>query len=68
MDKFSGMRFVCGGAPIMEDRFVVQKETRYIVFNDDGVELADFEYEDGNDKSEDKALEDALSVCMPDRN
>jgi len=52
----------------MEDRFVVQKETRYLVLNDDGVELAAFEYEDGNEKIKDKALEDALSVCMPDRN
>lgn len=70
MDRFSGMRFVCGGSPIMEDRFVVQEKTknRYLVFNDDSVELAVFEYKDGNDQSKDKALEDALSVCMPDRN
>jgi hypothetical protein len=68
MDRFSGMRFVCGGAPIMGDRFVVKKETSYIVLNDDGEELAVFGYEDGNEKSKDKALEDALSVCIPDRN
>jgi len=29
------------------------------------VELAVFEYEGGNEQSKDKALEDALSVCMP---
>lgn len=68
MDRFSNMRFVCGGSPIMEDRFVVQKETSYLVLNDDGMELAAFEYEDSNEESKDKALEDALSVCMPDRN
>lgn len=68
MDKFSGMELVQGsGSPLAEGRFAMHEKSKciYHVFDEDGVELAAFEYEDGNAESQDKALEDALEVVTP---
>ena len=74
MDEFLSMELVMGsGSPLAEGRFVMHEKSahKYHVFGEDendsgkAIKLASFEYENGNEESNDKAFDDALEVVFP---